>query len=277
MGPRSPARPHEPHEPRGCSLHPPPHTNPQGLASRLSISTPTHAVPAANPLPPFSLLPPCRGPREAAGEEIREELWATRHQEADLLHRRHEHARGGQVRDGGPAHPHPAAHGPQALVSLRVGGGAQPEGAGLSRLPACVLRACPGGRASGGSKCHAQRPRGRRECGLWRSHRSWGDWRVRVERVWGGRSRTQGQRPPHRAQTSSGNREPRAAWLSPRFAKTFNMLKTRRGAQAEPGGPEARRTREPPSETSRWVRRACPLPLRTGGAPRLSGRSTSQP
>lgn len=90
---------------------------------------------------------------------------------------------------------------------------------------------------------------------------------MRVERVWGGRSRTQGPRPPHRAQTSSGNREPRAAWLSPRFAKTFNMLKTRRGAQAEPGGPEARRTREPPSETSRWVRRACPLPLRTGGAP----------
>lgn len=56
VGPRSPARPHEP--PRGCSLHPPPHTNPQGLASRLSISTPTHAVPAANPLPPFSLLSP---------------------------------------------------------------------------------------------------------------------------------------------------------------------------------------------------------------------------
>lgn len=37
-------------------------------------------------------VPFSRGSRKAAGEEIRAELWTARHQEADLLHRRHEHA-----------------------------------------------------------------------------------------------------------------------------------------------------------------------------------------
>lgn len=82
----------------------------------------------------WSLAPFPRGSREATGEEIGEELRATRHKEAHLLHRRHEHARGGQVRDGGPAHPHPAAHGPWTLVQTAAGGGAAGGGASGRRL-----------------------------------------------------------------------------------------------------------------------------------------------
>lgn len=55
-GPSQSGRPHEP--PRGCSLHPPPHTNPQGLAT-CQPPLHFHAHPcSAGGQPPPSLLPP---------------------------------------------------------------------------------------------------------------------------------------------------------------------------------------------------------------------------
>ncbi len=59
---------------------------------------------------------PCSCFRETLGEEGREELRATRQQAPHLLHRWHEHAGGGRVRDGAAAHDDPPAHGLQPLV-----------------------------------------------------------------------------------------------------------------------------------------------------------------
>lgn len=79
-----------------------------------------------------------RGPGEAPGEEVRAELWAPGHQEAHLLHRRHEHARGGQIWHRGAPHTHPPAHGPRALV--RGGDTCSPITQGPSRPETGTLR-----------------------------------------------------------------------------------------------------------------------------------------
>lgn len=68
-------------------------------------------------------LSPVSCPREASGKEGREKLWPPRAQEADLLHRRHEHAGGGCLRDGAAPHPHQAAPGLRPLVGAHRGPG----------------------------------------------------------------------------------------------------------------------------------------------------------